>query len=373
MIGYKEREELPQSALEIEKAQAQIKYIVKKGVFNNIPFIVLDGIIGKVVADCVNNIQDEELKKKARKSLLDYATITYRKLSQDTKGINLSILAAIATLLTPYSATFDKAKETVLKAVPNLGGGTPYLKDTPYIEIAQPLNTYAKEYMEQVEDAFRELSLSEAKDSYSDRVSLRNVCEMTERWNAKQEDIQNLIDDGEDLVYISTHANCSERCQDWQGKLYSISGKTGTIDGISYQPLSNATDIYVTTKSGKVYKNGCISGFNCRHTLQPYRKGIKPYHVDAKTIEKYREINDTQRAMEREIRQDRALYIGLKGINDKASKAFYKKAKAAVAEYKKYSEKNKVAYYPDRCRVFDGEELLNPKYVRILEQYKGRK
>lgn len=364
MRGYREREELPDSALEIEKAQAKIRYVIKKGATNNVPWLVLDGIIGKVIEDV--KIKDKELLEKAKKSLLNYATISYRKFSQELPNLLIVLLPAVAEILSPStpSAT-QKAKEQILKYYP-------HVEETPYVEIAQPLKKFCQDYMEQVETAYRDLSTSEAKDSYSDRVSLRNVCEMTERYNKKQQEIQDLIDAGEDLVYISSHANSSERCQPFQGRLYSLSGKSGTIDGISYEPLSTATDIYVTTKSGKVYKNGCISGFNCRHTLQKYRKGAKPSYVSAKTIDKYREINDTQRAMERAIREKKALSVGLKDIRPKVAAQFKKEATKLFKEYTEYSKNNDVAYYPSRCTLFDGEELLTPKYVRLLEKYKGK-
>lgn len=367
MIGYREREELPDSALEIEKAQAKIRYVIKKGVTNNVPWIVLDGIIGKIIQEV--KIADKELLEKAKKSLLNYGTIIYRKFSQELQGLLIVLLPAVAEILSPSSPTAtQKAAGQIIRAYPKLIPGAGEI--TPYVEIAQPLKKFCKDYMEQVESAYSDLSTSEAKDSYSDRVSLRNVCEMTERYNQKEKELQKFIDAGEDLVYIATHANCSKRCEPWQGKLYSISGKYGTIDGISYQPLSNATDIYVTTKSGKTYKNGCVFGFNCRHPLQKYRKGAKPIHVSAEVIEKYREINDNQRAIEREIRQNKALSVGLKGIDDKAAKEYAIKAKQAYDAYTKYSKDNDVAYYPARCKVFDGEELLTPKYKRILDQYR---
>ncbi|MBR1746584.1 MAG: hypothetical protein IJ735_00020 [Clostridia bacterium] len=104
--------------------------------------------------------------------------------------------------------------------------------------------------------------------------------------------------------------------------------------------------------------------------MPSYRKGNKPYEVSEKIVRKYREINDVQRAMEREVRERRALSVGLKSIDKKAASAYAQEAKAWYQEYIKYSKDHKVAYYPDRCRVFDGEELIDKKYVRLLDAYK---
>ena len=191
---------------------------------------------------------------------------------------------------------------------------------------------------------------------------------MAVRYERKNEELQELINNGIDLVWISTHGNCSERCQPWQGKLYSISGKYGEIDGIKYQPLSNATDIFYTTKAGRTYKNGCISGFGCRHRLDPYNKGNKPIHISAEIIDKEREINQKQRAFERKIREYKLKSIGLKGIDSREARKYMGKAREAYENYKKYCRENKVAFYPARCKVFDGEEELTQAVKRLINK-----
>ena len=57
---------------------------------------------------------------------------------------------------------------------------------------------------------------------------------------------------------------------------------------------------------------------------------------------------------------------------DKAARAYAKQAWERYAEYMKYSKDNRVAYYPDRCKVCDGEELITPRYKRILDLYKAK-
>lgn len=367
MLGYRIREELPQSALELERAQAVIRYVIKNAVMNATPWTVVDEIIRRVVNEYASKIDDAELKAKAKKSLLNYATIQYRKTKSELSTLNLALYPAFLVLATKGSSEAAKvhAEAIIAQRAPILMVQV----KREYIEIAQPLRKYSVDYMKKVQSTWSDLATSEAKDSYSDRVSLRNVAEMTERWKSKQAEIEKLK--GDDLVWISTHANCSERCQPWQGKLYSVSGRSGTIDGISFQPLENATtkDHYYTTKEGKTYINGCISGFNCRHTLTPYRKGNKPIEVSDKVIAKYRAIEENQRAMERTIREKRALAIVLKDVNRPQARYLAEQSKELYEQYKAYCDKNKVAYYPARCKVFDGEQLINPRYKALLQKY----
>ena len=101
-------------------------------------------------------------------------------------------------------------------------------------------------------------------------LSLRNSAEIEARHQVQTERIEELRRKGTRIVWCSSHSDCSRRCEPWQGKLYSLDGTSGTVDGLSYQPLEIATDIYETTRTGKVWKNGLL-GFNCRHYLTPYK------------------------------------------------------------------------------------------------------
>lgn len=330
-----------QTAL-IEDTETEIKLLIRAAVFGAWTWAVLNRKITELVGKAVDEIEIAELKERARVSLLAFATIAYRAFVAAMAGVNVKILPQVVK----YTERGDKSAERVIRRA--------YRSD--YFDTAQPLNEYAKDYMKKVHSALDELAMSTAKDDYSSRVSLRNISEMSVRWDEKQKALQKLIHDGEDLVWISTHANCSVRCQKWQGKLYSMSGKRGVIDGIEYQPLTDATDVLYTTKAGKTYKNGCISGYNCRHYLIPYRKGNKPFAVPADVVEKQRRINRTQRAMERGVR-DARLEAELQ-MGEEAREA----RKIAVARYKRYKEyckRNNVAYYPSRVQIWDSDVVAD--------------
>ena len=318
----------------MQDTETDIKAIIRNAVLLGLSWAVVNRQIERRVQKTFDEIEIEELKERARISLLAFATIIYRQLTARTASINLKILPQVV-----------KYQET--------GRASSALMSAEYRPLAVPLNEWTGEYMKQVNSAFTELINSTAKDEYSARVSLRNISEMTVRYEAKQEEIRQLIDSGEDLVWISTHANCSKRCEPFQGLLYSMSGRSGRIDGIEYRPLSVATDVYYTTKSGKTYKNGCISGFNCRHKLIPYRKGNKPIEVSAKVIARERKINNTQRRMETAIRHERE--NALLAVDPKLRTAARKKAAEMNKQYRKYCLDNKVPYYPQRLKISDND------------------
>lgn len=326
-----------QTAL-IEDTETEIKLLIKAAVLGAWAWAILNQRITELVNNATDELEIEDLKIRARISLLAFATIAYRSYKRAMASVDIKIYPQVINYVDDPSKSNEKALQKAM--------------GHNYIETAVPLNEYTQEYMRKVSNATDQLAHSTAKDDYSSNVSLRNISEMSVRWEAKEKARQKLIDDGEDLVWISTHANCSKRCQDYQGKLYSMRGKSGTIDGIKYTPLTDATDVYYTTKNGKkTYKNGCISGYNCRHYLIPYRKGNKPIEVPAEVVEKQRKINRTQREMEREVRAAR-LDAELSATKKKRQEA----RKTAIKRYRKYREycaKNEVAYYPSRVQVWD--------------------
>ena len=115
-----------------------------------------------------------------------------------------------------------------------------------------PLQKFSKDYMrENVKPALDRLATQQARDpdDVSRRNTLRNRAETEVRYPSHLDSIEELKGQGVQLVICSTHADCSERCKPWQGRVYSLDGTSGTTDdGRSYVPLENATDIYYTTK-----------------------------------------------------------------------------------------------------------------------------
>lgn len=217
-----------------------------------------------------------------------------------------------------------------------------------------PNGIYAKEYMRKVNDVYVRLAKEDATDpdDFSGRNSMRNRAEMEVRNDYHQSEIQGLKDKGARLVVCSAHADCSDRCFKWQGRVYSLDGTSGkTPDGQEYVPLETATDIYYTTKAGKTYKNGLL-GFNCRHRLYEYVPGMGIPKVSKAEQRKENKINTKQREMERNIREWRMREDLNRAAGNKTAQAeAQRKAADAYARYKKFSLENGRAYYPDRVKI----------------------
>lgn len=217
-----------------------------------------------------------------------------------------------------------------------------------------PMRKFAEDYIrDNVRPVLDNLVKQQALDpkDVEGRNSLRNLAEMEVRYNDHLQQIEDLKAAGHKLVIASVHADCSDRCAPWQGKVYSLDGTYGiTDDGRKYEPLENATDIFYTTKTGKTYKNGLL-GFNCRHYLIPYKSGYSFPKPNVKEERKQYAITLKQRAYERNIRHWRTEALTSKGIDDKRYHEARKKAIAWNNAYIQYSHENERAYYPSRTKI----------------------
>lgn len=356
----------------IDDLQTQLKILIVLAIMSGWTWAAVNMAIGKIIQEA-DEIEIPELRERSKRSLLNFATVEYRKLSSATQGIDLKLVDKVENYVEkPTQRTAESLVQAMSQNGMSVDGVMEYGQSQgQWWTIEQPLKEFSKDYMKKVRSAFSDLAQSSAKDDYASNVSLRNISEMTVRYERKLEEIDKLKAEGKNLVWISAHANCSKRCQAAQGKLYSLDGSSGKIDGHKYRPLEDVTEVYTTTKAGKSYRNGIIYGFNCRHYLIPYNDGNKPIQVPADIVAKQREINDMQRAMERRVRDLRELAVTTPLKEDRTWAR--KNAVKAYEEYKNYCRKNKVAYYPSRVQVWSEQienqtaerlSFLNKKYFR---------
>lgn len=198
-------------------------------------------------------------------------------------------------------------------------------------------------------------------------ITVWQKAEIDLRYENQVDMIDELKQKGVKLAWISTHPDCSHRCQAWQGCLVSLdlhaknpqkaaknykynksSFIVGKVDGNTVYSLPDIQDV----ETGYGYKNNIITGFNCRHKLKPYTAGsVAPQEFSAKEIREQREINQNLRAMERKIRylkQQAILYNSI----DKQKAQFYKKqAQKLTEQYKQYANKHGYAWYQWRIEA----------------------
>lgn len=327
-------------ALLIEETQTEIKVTINNMVLHNQSKLAIRKAIDKIIKDCINDLENEELKQKTYDILYKYANICYNMSIAIFGAIPFGVFQSIQAVAEKQAS--PKQEQRVRECIAS--------ENLPY-NIATPLYEWSDTYMKRVFAKLNELVNVEPKEDMTSRVSLRNIAEIIVRAERHEEELNKMKQDNVNLIWIVPHANCSERCEKWQGKLYSIDNTNGVIDGISYQPLKNATDIYETTKSGKVYKNGCLSGFNCRHTILAYKKGNKPIEIPSSVVERQRKINNTQRYYERQIRKWKESALLLKDIDYRKYLLAKAKAESWNDRYIEFSKKNKVAYYPSRTKI----------------------
>lgn len=106
-----------------------------------------------------------------------------------------------------------------------------------------------------------------------------------------------------DLVLVSQHIGARPSHAQWQGKMYSMFGKTP-----GYALLSEATGYGTVTG---------LCGANCRHSFGPAIEGYNPYEsIDRKKSDAVYETIQTQRQYEREIRADKREVLILRSAMD---------------------------------------------------------
>ena len=303
-----------------------------------------------MINNALEDVESEQVKSMARSSLYLYASRVYVQAfaiygnREDGAEVLLllrnagvkpteSFISVISSLPTKSAlkGQFQSFEKAYNRAVPN--------------------NVYNAEYEKEVIRRTNKLLDSTAKVDYSEYSSLRASVERQIRWEYHEKNLQDLKEKGTKFVWIDSHANCSERCREWQGRLYSLNKTIGEVDGINYIPLENATDIYTTTKAGKTYKNGCISGFGCRHKLVAYRQGFKPQTIPASVTKKQYAIDRKMRELERKVRLYESRALGYKGFAPKLYHISKMERNKAMQEYIDFAEKNNVPYYPSRVDI----------------------
>ena len=354
-------------ALAIESAQTEIKITARDAVLTDQPFEQVSKRFATIIKELTDELESTALIAKCRKALPSFALRVYIRLLQIFGIGTPNNLAALASLTRTGGDIARQAATAQNNALRLSVREWAYNRSTP--NKAQ----YAK-VMQRVVGGLREIVSMQAKPDYETNVNLRNVAEMEVRYMHQARRIEELRENGTRLVWIEPHANCSKRCAKYQGKLYSLDGTSGEIDGEKFLPLSHATDNpadFHTTKSGVTYHNGCITGFNCRHRLVPYQKGNRPNMIPANIIRRQRALEEEQRRMERDIRRARETTLMLAGIGaGKAYTAARTRQKALRVAYEEFSRKHHVPFYRERLRVLEGEQMQStvkiPKNILAL-------
>ncbi len=338
------KEERVKGMSSIEDAEMSIRLAVKNFYFfGHESKEQLDKRIAKIIQKAVG-AQKGDMKEAVYFSLMAFYRRQWRTISQIGTPRKRDFMDVKAV------ADGEKSAEKALKSK-----GYDVTKDGDGIKISGvPAMLYQEIfYKTKIKPIIDRLSGQTPRDpnDTSGHNSLRNRAEMEARNDWHQENIADMRNGGNRLVIASEHTNCSERCREWQGRVYSLDGTSGrTTDGRSFIPLEKATDVFYTTKTGKTYKNGLL-GFNCRHYLVPYKDGFRFPKQSARDEERAYKIDQTQRHMERKIREWKTKKAMCDSLSREEKRLATKKIKEWTEKYKEFSHEHDMAYYPSRIKV----------------------
>lgn len=305
----------------VRDCELDIKVMIKNAVFSVAKAEKLMQDVKELLKKELEQIKDREVKEKCQVSLLKFAIRQWKEAVKELRlGEHLLLLGlAITKTKTPVTVQEKNSLQVAVNS------------------------TLQKQGIPKINE-----SMSNLAESYpTTRVAHQPLDSQMEMWKRNEDNIAMVdrLKQNTDLVIVSSHANCSKRCAYWQGKVLSLSNKSGTTeDGKTIYPLQQATDVYVTTKSGRVWKNGLL-GFNCRHKLIPYKPGMRQPTVSEARRQKEYAIDIKQREFERNIRHCKA---NAKLLEGQEAKEYRLLAKQLTIKYEKFCVSNGRAFYRSR-------------------------
>ena len=354
-----------------EEAETRIKTLILTAFLTMQPKYLLMYSIIAIIKGVANKIPPEIENKEAYINGLYKSSLKWVKMSYDKPRIkylevkqNVEELIPGGTRL-PNLSTPAKLDEYINKNRTKLNIWAE-AKGTPFI------TNYDKEIQKRI----KELSSSATTTSEEGKkpISLWQKAELDVRYENQMKRLDELREDGVEYAYISSHPNCSKRCEVWQGSLVSLTKRaispqqkinkfrydkrSFVVEIIDRKPVYSLTDI-MNCVDEYGYNNNIICGFNCRHKLTPYTGQHAPTKYDDKDISEQRKIESKIRAIERKISSLKKEYELLKKdyalTKSREVKEQLDLLKVHIDKmtqyYKEFCEKNGYAYELYRIQV----------------------
>lgn len=156
---------------------------------------------------------------------------------------------------------------------------------------------------------------------------------------------------GQDVVLVSSHAGARPLCAPYQGKLYSLSGKSGTI-----RDLHGKEYHFEPWSSTSYGKPAGLLGINCGHTIRGVSDGAfvnrEKQYSEKENSEEYEKVVK-QRELERSVRKLKTKRNALQAAGDtEGVKEYNKRIKAANQRLQEYCDTNGLYNRRDRTEVY---------------------
>lgn len=144
-----------------------------------------------------------------------------------------------------------------------------------------------------------------------------------------------------DLIIVSSHLDARPGCEPYQGRIFSLYGKTEGFDTLDDTTYGEPDGLF---------------GINCRHTYAPYTEGMAAVKYDKDDVELAYKESQEQRRLERAIRKEKKELAAAQALGDKAGiKHFGDRVKAAQAKMREFIEES------GRTRRYDREQIYGGK------------
>ena len=334
----------------LQSATTKIKELITQAILQGASQEELTKQLNRVIAEACAKISDKAMREEVRKAFVTSARKWFYEISQTIKIVNHNLrnevrktLPANTLYALDLNAIFNNSPKQIIDSF------------RPYMDFNSKGIAVIEDYEKSVKLGIKALAADPpistrlTKEGKPVKVSLRNRVEMAIRYDANLKDVKNLVDNGVKLVWTSSHPNCSPRCAPHQGKLYSLDGTSGTINGIRYTPLADVLKL----NGG----NSIINGYNCRHRLIEYRPGSHPpTDYTEEEIKREYAIDQRQRHYENTIRNMKAEERLLRqaGFTKEAS-GLRKKWQYLNKNYEAFSMRNGRPFYRWRTRISEDE------------------
>ena len=384
----------------IENANTEVKKLIKEGLLNGWDKNYLKAQVEIVIAETTKQLQDqkatEELIQDTEKGIKQTFLTEYRQtlmiLTKHAKNDNTGLIGLALKQMkaeTPFIVEGGKGividvfeNETVVGQAQiknirqymteyDLGSGG------RYVDYTNELKSAMNEIVEKVGEGSLSMTTTRRNPDGSTSIvhkSLRNMAEIQVRYNLIVEDMEKLGD--VKFVVASSHANASERCSWWQGKIFKVDLEVSSRPMGQYKGKPTPKIIgYIDGKPYYSLQQACENGFlsyNCQHRLIKYYKGVQPTKYDLVQVKQKSDATTRQRVLENRIRQYKAkAEMSVEGFSDSylnpytqkyevmdQRKHFNQMSKYWQDQYKQFSKDNNLPVYRWRTRITETEREL---------------
>jgi len=313
-------------ALIVEEANTKVQEIINDAIMFGYSKIYAKSLIQNLVEETTKKLEQENasdyliestkiaILKAFMKGWLTVIAILEKNLNKDNLGVIGKLVEQMKTANKPLVLQADKGisidvfDNNVGIAKAGIKNIRDYITDTELGGTSRFSNykTMLQNTLIEVKNNIANGTLT-LTDSLGRVKSIRNMAEIETRYQMINQDLLRQGIKQNEFVIASSHADASERCSWWQGKIFLMDLDVSSRPMGQYNGKPNQTILgYIDGKPYYSLLEACQNGFlsfNCQHRLIKYYKGAAPIQYNMVNVKNARNLTIRQRAMENTIRQ----------------------------------------------------------------------